>query len=418
MKWFFIVVLFWHSLSWAIPEAERGLQSRFLVISDIHLNIHTQHAMEFAPTAATVQNDLDRVTYEQLVRTIKASIQSGEIPKPEFILILGDLVGHIRLSQEDVVNSESLVLNSLQAAFPEIPVLYTFGNNDSLVENYGVFRVDKPISDVHSPIDVIKTIWPRGHFLSTGARCDRDHHIYPCLLEKNTSSGYYTAYLKPNLRLISLNSVMFSKLRQGYSRDSISEQLLWLDRQLLEVEAAQESALLVMHIPPGNNIYNAYFWSNTAFWSNGYNQQFVDIIQAHYGCLTGILAAHTHKDEIKIIQNAEHMPLVGVYMNGALSTSHGNAPSVRSYVLSQSKDKLRWDLSDYWTYYFTQSKNGDIQVQPLYQFKNVYCDMQVDKRMSDCLDSVSINKLSRYLSIGNQNFNERISAPESIYIHG
>ena len=417
MKWLFLIGLFWHSLACAIPEAERGSQSNFLVISDIHLNIHTQHAMEFAPTTATVHNDLDRVTFEQLVRKIKTSIQSGEIPKPEFILLLGDLVGHIRFSQEDVVNAESRVLMSLQSAFPETPVLYTFGNNDSLAGDYGVFRVDKPILDAHSPLDVIKTIWPRGHFLSTGARCDRDH-IYPCLLEKKTSSGYYAAYLKPNLRLIALNSVMFSKQRQGYSSDSVSEQLLWLDRQLVEVEAAQESALLVMHIPPGDHIYKAYFWSNTAFWSNGYSQQFVDIIQAHHRCLIGILTAHTHKDEIKIIENAGHMPLVGVYLNGALSTSHGNAPSIRSYVLSQSQDKLRWDLSDYWTYYFTQANNGDIQVQPLYQFKNIYCDGQANKRMSDCLDSVNISKLSRYLSVGNQNFNARISAPENIYIHG
>ncbi len=410
---YLFMILLCHSPVYAIPEFDPA-QSSFLVISDIHLNIHTQHAMEFAPKDATISNDLDIATYVQLVDKIKASIQSGELAKPEFILLLGDLVGHVRFSNEDVVNSERVVLKTLRAAFPDTPVLYDFGNNDSLEKDYGPFRASKSVLGFLSPLAVIKTIWPHGHFLSTGLLCERAN-TYPCLLERNTTGGYYAAYLKPNLRLIALNSVMFAKKEHGYDNRTKLGQLQWLEQQLREAEAAQEAALLVMHIPPGDNIYKAYFWSDTAFLSNEHSQQFHEIIQAHHGCLTGILAAHTHKDEIKVFENSEHVPLVGVYLNPALSASHGNAPSVRSYVLSPSNHNLGWDLSDYRTYYFTQPDRETIQIQQLYQFKSIYCGKGA-QRMNDCLAAVTIDNLSRYLQAGNRNFNERISAPQNIRI--
>ena len=362
LKFISLTCLISLNICYAVPNPDTNQndehQASFLVISDIHLNHHSQHAMDFAPKQATINNDLDVATYEELIDKIRDNIQSGEIDDPQFIILLGDLAGHIRHSQQDVVNNERIVMTTMKAAFPNTPIFYNFGNNDSLTADYGLFRSQDVKSEYRSPLDLIKSVWPQGLFLSTGKVC-KYHHTYPCLIKTNTSNGYYSAYLKPHFRLISLNTVMFSDKQRGYTNLNILDQLQWLERQLKEVEESHETALLVMHVPPGDNIYKAHFWSETAFWTFDEAQKFNQLIRDYRLSITGILAAHTHKDEVKLM-GIGGVAIAGVYLNPALSTSHGNAPAVRSYTLNRAENKLRWDLSDYRTYFFKRNANGDI----------------------------------------------------------
>ncbi|MEI6094835.1 MAG: metallophosphoesterase [Gammaproteobacteria bacterium] len=408
------------NIAYAIPIPDTNQnqnddhQASFLVITDIHLNHHSQHAMDFAPKQTTINNDLDVATYEQLIDKIRDDIQSGEIDNPQFIILLGDLAGHIRQSQQDVIDNERIVMTTMKAAFPNTPIFYNFGNNDSLTADYGLFLSPDLKSAYRSPLDLIKSVWPHGLFLSTGKVC-KYHDTYPCLIKTNTSNGYYSAYLKPHFRLISLNSVMFSPKQRGYTNLNILDQLQWLERQLKEVEESHETALLVMHVPPGDNIYKAYFWSETAFWSYDEAQKFNQLIRDYRLSITGILAAHTHKDEIKLM-GMGGAAIAGVYLNPALSTSHGNAPAVRSYVLNRAENTSRWDLSDYRTYFFTREGNGAIGAHLLYRFQEYYCTKNETKRMRDCWDKVTINKVKHYLSAGNPSYQEDISEPQSIHI--
>ncbi len=387
----------------------------FLVISDIHLDVSSKHTMDFSPKTATILNDLDVPTYQKLLDTIHTSIATGDIPKPEFMIVLGDLVGHRRHSSQSVVETERIVFSALRDTFPDIPVLYSFGNNDSLATDYGPFQTDDTSLSVRSPLDVMKTVWPHGHYLSSGAICNRDLQTYPCLLARKVSGGYYSAYLKPNLRLISLNSVMFSKHQTGYTREAVSAQLTWFEQQLQAAEKHNESVIVLTHIPPGDNVYRPYFWSNTNFWSDKANAQFIKSVITHHLNITGILAAHTHKDEIKVIENNSHIILAGVYMNAALSTSHGNAPSIRSYTFKQTKYDTRWDLSDYQTYYFTKNTDASLNTHVLYQFQAIYCNTLV-KRMGTCLDNVTMDQVKSRMQAGNPHFYEKISAPENLHI--
>ncbi len=418
LKFISLTCLISLNICYAVPNPDTNQndehQASFLVISDIHLNHHSQHAMDFAPKQATINNDLDVATYEELIDKIRDNIQSGEIDDPQFIILLGDLAGHIRHSQQDVVNNERIVMTTMKAAFPNTPIFYNFGNNDSLTADYGLFRSQDVKSEYRSPLDLIKSVWPQGLFLSTGKVC-KYHHTYPCLIKTNTSNGYYSAYLKPHFRLISLNTVMFSDKQRGYTNLNILDQLQWLERQLKEVEESHETALLVMHVPPGDNIYKAHFWSETAFWTFDEAQKFNQLIRDYRLSITGILAAHTHKDEVKLM-GIGGVAIAGVYLNPALSTSHGNAPAVRSYTLNRAENKLRWDLSDYRTYFFKRNANGDISSRLLYRFQEYYCTKNETKRMSDCWDKVSIDKVKHYLGAGNTSFQEGISEPQNIHI--
>ena len=389
-----------------IDVMDDGQQSSFLVISDIHLNHFTHHVMSFSPKTTTVSNDLDVPTFEQLVDRIRIDIQSGNIDSPQFILLLGDLSGHVRYTKTDAVNNQKIVMSLLKTAFPDKPIFYSFGNNDSFITDYGVFRSEETRAGYRSPLDLIKSIWSPGLFLSTGQVC-KYHHIYPCLLKTHTTNGYYSASLQPGLRMIVLNSVMFSDKQKGYTNPVIQDQLEWLEAQLKEVESAHETALLVMHVPPGDNIYKPYFWSETSFWSYDVMQRFKQIIRDYHLSITGILAAHTHKDEIKRMGHKGQSTIAGVYLNPALSTSHGNAPAIRSYVVHRDPTSLRWDLLDYRTYYFTREKDGSILSHLLYRFQDYYCPNQQAARMLDCLDNVTTTKMKQYLSAGNAQFQEK-----------
>lgn len=417
MRFFFIIglcwVLFGHSIA---VRAETNNETSFLVLSDIHLNPNNYTNMEFAPKTRKITNDLDVATYEHLMDKIQTSIQSGEIKEPEFVIVLGDIAGHIHLSKQNVMNSERLVFKKLKEAFPNTPIFYNFGNNDSFSGDYGVFLTRISSSQLKSPLHIIKEFWQNGSFLSTGTAC-KYHQTFPCIITSRTASGYYAAYLKPKLRLIALNSVMFSKhASAGYTSAMMNEQLDWLENQFHDAQKLNETVLITTHIPPGKNMYKPYFWYNTAFWSSVPEQRFYKLIMKYHTMIIGILAGHTHKDELKLFQFDNAVPLSGVFINPALSTSHGNAPALRSYVLRQTDENEHWDLSDYQTYYFTREANGNINIQSLYRFQEVYCNQSPTKRINDCLDQVTIEKIEEHISAGNQNFKEELSVPDNIHI--
>lgn len=419
MRYLFILGLFWscfaHGADIAVPDVSSGNQTSFLVLSDIHLNSRSAHVMDFAPKTRKITNDLDVVTYEELMDKLSTSIQSGEIAEPEFVIVLGDIAGHIRSSKETVIENERIVFKKLKEIFPNTPVFYNFGNNDSLSTDYGPFLSHISKSQIISPLHIIKEVWDHGNFLSTGKAC-KYHQTYPCVIKSNTENGYYSAYLKPKLRLIALNSVMFSKHAKEYKSALIAEQLNWFEQQLNDVESLNETVLITMHIPPGKNTYQPYFWSDSAFWSQEPEQRFYQLVMNHHAAIIGILAGHTHKDEIKLFEDNGKQALSGVYINPALSTSHGNAPALRSYILHQT-DELHWNLSDYQTFYFTrEAAVGDCTLHSLYRFKDTYCAKKTTNRINDCLDGVSIQKVQENLGAGNKSFREENTEPGNIYI--
>ncbi|PJD94281.1 MAG: hypothetical protein CK424_00195 [Legionella sp.] len=385
----------------------------FLVISDIHLNATSAHTMDFSPRTASVLNDLDVATYQKMIHTLSTDIQAGLIAKPKFILLLGDLVGHRQRSTDAIIASETIVFETLKQEFPDTPVLYDFGNNDSLVENYGPFQTSLTDNAVRSPVDVMKKVWPNGGFLSSGVFCARQHFTYPCLLQTKNTKGYYSAYLDQKLRLIALNSVLFSK-QSPQSEKERDLQLAWIKQELDSAERNHESVLIAMHIPPGYNLYRAWFWSNTTFWMDSSLYTFMDLLQTHHTSVIGGLAGHTHKDELKIVQDTSKNALMGIYINPALSSSHGNAPAVRSYELQQDNTS-HWNLTNYQTYYFTQHADN-IKIKLLYDFRKTYCSA-FEAAMTDCLDNVSLEKMQSYFSAGNPHYVETIKVPENRYLY-
>ncbi len=362
-------------------------------MSDIHLDQTTTHVMDISPLKADRRNDLDYLTYERLISEVDYNIKSGIVAQPKFILILGDIVGHTRYSSETTLENETTVFKVLKDTFPNTPILYTFGNNDSLKINYGPF-IDSGRSEYKSPYDVAKKAagWSNG-FLSTGILCAEQSN-YPCMISEDTTNGYYAAYLESHFRLISLNSVLFSVHRKTTEQEA-NNQLKWLESQLELAKTNQESVLIAMHVPPGNNILD-----HSGFWSTKDQVVFLKLMKTYQHIITGLLASHTHTEELKIIQDNTQNNIAGIYLAPGLSTSHGNEPSVKTFYFSRENEQ--WQLSNYEVFHFSLDK-ANLVFNKLYDYLSYYCINQENK-LSQCLSHVTAEKMDKYLAAGNKNY--------------
>lgn len=379
-------------------------KNNFLVLSDPHLDYASTNSMEINPSMLSIFNDLDQNTFENIVAEVDHQIKTGVIPQPKFVLVLGDIVGHIRSDSASVLQSESAIFRKLRETFPATPILYTFGNNDSFAVNYGAFTdTNNPNNNPYAV--AMREGWFDG-FLSTGSWCDQASTMFPCLTSEDKVNGYYSAKIENKFRLISLNSVMFSPRRSGVTAEDTAKQFQWLDSQLAEAKRNGEMALITMHIPPGNNVYN-----HSSFWNTEDLAKFLTLVKKYHDNIAGIIGAHTHAEEVKIIKEGNNI-LAGVYLNPAMSTSHGNAPAVKSFDYDQVQN--HWTLTNYQTFGFSLQNNA-LTLSPLYSANSYYCSPQTPD-LKQCLNGVTIDKMKKYFTAGNKNFAGVIKSPEDLLI--
>ena len=381
----------------------------FLVISDIHLDMSTRHVMEIEPKNMAGLNVLDRATFEKLLSQVKTNIEQGMVAKPSFIILQGDLVGYNRSSSHSAIDSEVEVAIQMKKEFPSTPIFYVFGNNDSLQQDYGPF-IDLSRDAPKSPYEVLTTVggWDGG-FLSTGIYCKQQNINLPCIITENINVGYYSAYIKPRFRLVVLNTVLFSKIRKYTNEQDSAQQLDWLKSQLITAQNMRESVLLVMHVPPGKNVYD-----HSDFWFEKERDVFLSIIKTYKSAIVGLLVSHTHKEELKVIQDRRGNDILGIYFTAGFSTVHGNAPSVKTFYFEQQSDNS-WQLTNYKTFrFFTQQLNT--MFAPLYDYTDYYCRSK-HSELNQCLRQVTSVKMKKYFMCGNPNGVGSMKSPEDIFLN-
>ncbi len=398
-------------LSWSLCCASN---QSVLVLSDIHLDANSKHTMALAPNRVSYLNDLDLPTYQAMIARLRAEIDAGRIDKPDYIFLLGDIVGHFLTTKDAVSKAETLAFRTLKHYFPDTPLVYTFGNHDSFVSNYGPFMS----AEKQSPLQVAKALWPqqekRGGFVWAKAQCEQPAQ-YPCVIASQAEDGYYSAYLANKLRAIALNSVLFSPKAHAESQlQAGQQQLRWLAKQLEDADKRDESVLLLMHIPPGDQIVQSLWnWSSLSFWRNAELQKFLRLIDHYHDAIIGVLAGHTHKDELKIIRNKAHHVQMGVYVSGSLATIYGNAPSIRSYTLHEANH--HWSLQDYTVYQYYKQQTSEIGLRRLYRYRDYYCTQKAQS-INACLLEVTAEKMQHHYTLDNKNFFETFKHPENILL--
>ncbi len=377
----------------------------FLVITDIHLDINKKTPMVIDPAKFNRENELDKNTFNKMINLIKSDIGKS-IAKPNSILMLGDMVRHPEPGENNpigtVVDNELYIYRSFDEKFANIPVLYTFGNNDNII-HYGNFNIRGL-----SPYTISKNNNFDG-FISHTNYCFSDIPK-PCLLAENTIDGYYIAMLDDKLELINLNSILFSRKYDGTSGEEKSkEELEFLSNQLKKAKTKGNSVLIATHIPVGNDSYD-----NKNLWTKEYTEEFIKIIKEYKDTVIGIVNGHTHVDEVRILPIDENTN-IGEYTTTSLTTVITNAPGFKSFTLAENSGK--WTIKDYSAYSFIEPQINDLKIKKLYTFTDEYCDKNSYKEnINNCLKNVTLDKMSKFTFIENPNVKPRKLINNSLYI--
>ena len=386
-----LMMLFIFGVNFAFADTKIS----FLTLSDIHLSIDQKNAMQIMPKEYDGNNDMDLKTFESLMQALKENISSTKgIEKPAFVLYLGDMVGHQSLLSINRMNfvkeNELAVFKVMQATFQQTPIINVFGNNDSPQENYQAFNYQKV-----SPYTIAMQAGFKNGFLSTGILCQspvNQKQVMPCLLAQNKEAGYFSVLLKPHLRLIALNSVMFSPDHTA-QKSEVDAQLIFLKQQLSAAKKNSQSVLIAMHIPVGKNVYD-----DSIFWQEKIKNEFLRLINTYAPIIKGVLVGHTHMDEFKIIKLKSGE--LGEYFTAGLSTSHGNMPSLKSYLLNNKNGV--WSIKDYISYRF-QKQAKEYHISEYYHFAKTYCQQATDN-INNCLTGITFNEILKRFTLGNPNY--------------
>jgi len=258
-------------------------------------------------------------------------------------------------------NTLTFFMDMVRSSVGSVPVMFALGNADSylgLVPEPSFLRQN---ADTFYAKFVKDTV-DQTEFLTTFK-----------------AGGYYTAEpAGTNLMVIALNTTMFVPYLETYLTvateaevvTAVEAELAWFDARLAAAKAAGKKVWLLMHVPPGADIYTTAttdFKSSqtsaaTMMWELPYQATFLQIVSNYPGLIAMTLAAHTHMDEFRI-----YSPGNVLEITPSITPYFGNNPGFR--VFSIAKDTLK--PVDYISFNYELASNPQ-QFNRYYTFSDAY----------------------------------------------
>ena len=233
-------------------------------------------------------------------------------------------------------------MNQLKSSAGDLPILFTLGNNDA----YTDYAVESSFLSNTAEIFYTKCL-----------NSTVDHQAF---LDSFLAGGYYFASpSETNLMVISLNTILLMQ-----TNSAAAAQLAWFDERLAQAQAAGKKVWLLMHVPPGADIYktstlvdgSGHLASARMMWSQDYQASFLQILSKYPGVVTLTLAGHTHMDEYRIVSSSNILDITP-----GISPRSGNNPAFKIFTFSRDT----WKPTDY------RSINYDLAQMPG-QFNHYY----------------------------------------------
>jgi hypothetical protein len=370
------------SLVWSAPGAHQTSQ-RVLSITDVHFNpfadpdLVADLAMMpgaawddfLAMHASTELPKTGQPTNYALLTTILENARL-RVPAPDFILYTGDFLAHGFNRQfaatfpdappgalEDfILKTVTFLTTKLRATYPQAPIFFTLGNNDSFAGDYAL--VDG------------------GPFLERTAEI----FLHTWLGTSVEPADYLTSYLDhgnfsatmpgvENGRLISFNSVFFSPRHPDEGIEATMDaQLDWLEAELDRAAAAGEQVWLLSHIPPSVDVFATLRSQPRAAvsqWREETLPRYLDIVRDHAPTIVFGQAGHTHMDDFRLVSQAggpwpdEEPELIKI--TPSVTPLFGNNPAYQVY----GYDSATGEVIDIDTFYLNLSDwDGSALTQP------------------------------------------------------
>ncbi|MGB8480952.1 MAG: metallophosphoesterase [Acidobacteriaceae bacterium] len=279
-------------------------------------------------------------TPDPLLRSSLHAMRARQ-PDAKFMLVSGDLVAHAfscRYTtlfpqatpaeyQDFVEKTITYVVSQLRASFPRIPIYVALGNNDSACGDY---RLDAGNNFLADTARIVASGLPAS---------DRAAEI-----QDFAQSGSYSLTMAPPMqhtRLIVIDDLFLSKKYESCAGQpdsaSADAEIAWLQNQLAQARQAGQRVWVMGHIPTGIDPYATarrlgamcghvnpvLFLSST---------KLVDLLIEYADIVRLGIFAHTHMDEIRLLQPKHPQPdsaspAVVIKMVPSISPVDGNDPS-------------------------------------------------------------------------------------------
>jgi sphingomyelin phosphodiesterase acid-like 3 len=313
----------------------------------------------------------DETNYSLLLSSLQNMSKTAN--KPDFIIFSGDFLAHNFDTQfktyakpgdnygDFVDKTITFVTLMFNKYLPGMRVYFCLGNNDSDTGDYEIV--------------------PDGEFLHDtapvlSANFIRDPENQKSFTQTYPVGGYYTISPPgvPKTHIISLNSNFFSvKYVIKTGSDPGAQELDWLESQLNDARQHNDKVWLVLHIPPGANVFSTISKNQyNPMWQQQYNDRFIQILTANAAVITGGFAGHTHMDDFRVLFQSQTPPQAVSFIRicPAVSPQFDNNPGYQQFTYNRQG----FSLIDYDTYWLNlEISNPTAAVwQKEYRFSSAY----------------------------------------------
>ncbi|WP_320171871.1 metallophosphoesterase [Maridesulfovibrio sp.] len=364
--------------------------SDFVVISDVHFNPFSDTSLFNRLVAEPAENwneifqtssktNLPGYGSESNYTLLSKALDSAasEAQSPVMVIFPGDILGHgfntafynlygsvaPAALKSFIYKTVRFFVLQIKSRFPNQPVFFTLGNNDAYAGDYNLVAGGDFLSETAS---LFMNQWLEGR-----VQADEFTSTYK-------AGGYYKVDSElENIRLISLNSVLFSTRRPApASGDAAYVQLDWFENQLAAAKEAGQKVYVVTHVPPGVDVFqtvrtfmdaNGRISGVSLMWHADYQKRFLEIMESYKDLDMVFFSGHTHMDEFRLLYDEARTshpdPILG---QPAVSPIFGNNPGYRLIHVSAST----WQLEDYTTHYLPLDSADKFSLE--YQFSRQY----------------------------------------------
>jgi sphingomyelin phosphodiesterase acid-like 3 len=250
------------------------------------------------------------------------------------------------------VEIANYVIARVEDAFPKEPVYFALGNNDSSCGDYRLNVHDSFL--IGTSEGVLRGL--RGADAEELKQAKADYE----------TGGYYGVTLAGamrKVRLLVVDDMYESTYWQGCDTAGDAKPqrgqtgLHWLNGELDKAREGGEKVWVMGHIPPGPDVYNTMkhlftfcskppvmFLSSTAL---------VDELVRHAAEVQLALFAHTHEDELRLLERPDEKGAVAMKLVPSISPIHANLPA-----FTVAKVEVDGAVRDY-TVYAASDMRGD-----------------------------------------------------------
>ncbi|XP_063079163.1 acid sphingomyelinase-like phosphodiesterase 3a [Engraulis encrasicolus] len=259
------------------------------------------------------------------------------LPQPDFMIWTGDSPPHVpaaELSTKQVIEVLSNTTNTVRAFFPTLPVYPAVGNHDYWPQD----QLPTTTNDIYQ---AVAKLW--------------SHWLEPEAVATLQAGGFYSQLIRPHLRLVSLNTILY------YGPDKVTEnmtdpagQLQWLQDTLETSRQSMEKVYIIAHVPIG---YLPYARGYTAM-REVHNERLVEMFRNYSDVIAGQFYGHTHRDSLMVLLDRQGKPVNSVFVTPAVTPIKGptepysNNPGLRMYPY----DPADYGVLDVWQYYLNLSE--------------------------------------------------------------